>query len=134
MEYIVVIDTNKYAGNFEREMCAYITRQVGSCGVGQDFADIAEKELTEEQAEWFEDNISSQPDDNGCWRPCEIWLDRCGAEYNSVAIFLESAPDRHTIALVHSRAKSFEAYHEGLVVEGIRLLKVIPERYEEVDV
>ena len=25
MTYIFIIDTNMYAGNFEREMCAYLT-------------------------------------------------------------------------------------------------------------
>ncbi|KKK83825.1 hypothetical protein LCGC14_2789530, partial [marine sediment metagenome] len=32
--WIFIIDTDSYAGNFEREMCAYITGRVGECGVG----------------------------------------------------------------------------------------------------
>ena len=29
MKYLFVIDTDSYAGNFEREMCAYLTNQIG---------------------------------------------------------------------------------------------------------
>lgn len=37
-KYILVADTNQYAGNFERELCAYITGQYGECSVGADIA------------------------------------------------------------------------------------------------
>lgn len=29
-----IIDTDSYSGNFEREMCAYITGHIGDCLVG----------------------------------------------------------------------------------------------------
>jgi hypothetical protein len=34
--FTFVINTEQYAGNFEREMCAYVTGQIGECGVGQE--------------------------------------------------------------------------------------------------
>jgi len=40
-----IIDTNEYAGNFEREMCAYCTGQIGDCGVGEEEAEKFEKIL-----------------------------------------------------------------------------------------
>lgn len=39
-KYIFIIDTDSYAGNFERELTAYITGVVGGCEVGDDFAKI----------------------------------------------------------------------------------------------
>jgi hypothetical protein len=34
--YVFIIDTEQYAGNFEREMCAYCTGILGDCEVGED--------------------------------------------------------------------------------------------------
>ena len=34
--YTIIIDTDEYSGNFEREMCAYCTGQVGECEVGEE--------------------------------------------------------------------------------------------------
>jgi len=70
--YILVIDTELYAGNFERPMCAYATGQVGECGVGeeeaQDFEDAFPKE-----AEEIAEIICSLPDEHGCHRPASIY-------------------------------------------------------------
>ena len=46
--YSVIIDTNEYSGNFEREMCAYITGVLGECGVGKEQAQIYFKETGKE--------------------------------------------------------------------------------------
>jgi len=34
-EFIFIIDTNKYAGNFERQLVAFCTSRTGVCGVGK---------------------------------------------------------------------------------------------------
>lgn len=70
--WIFVIDTENYAGNFEREMCAYITGVVGECGVGQEMADLYLKETGEEESR-FIDVIDQVADEQGCDRPCQIW-------------------------------------------------------------
>lgn len=62
----IIVDTNKYSGNFEREMCAFATAQVGECGVGEDEVDEAHT-----YASWWEQHIELVPD-NGCWRPVAI--------------------------------------------------------------
>lgn len=62
-----IIDTDKYSGNFEREMCAYLTGQIGDCGVGAEYRELFFKE---ESINF--DNVINQPDDNGCYRPCYI--------------------------------------------------------------
>lgn len=66
--YVFIIDTEQYSGNFEREMCAYITGKVGECGVGG-------KRKAEYQLEETEDfeNVIQEADDRGCYRPCAIW-------------------------------------------------------------
>lgn len=85
---ILVIDTTSYAGNFERQMCAFMTGQVGECGVGDEFIDEVIEDLSKifvlpglnaddhfTVNDWIEDNISNQPDDSDypCYRPCSIW-------------------------------------------------------------
>jgi hypothetical protein len=71
-DYLFVIDTDEYAGNFEREMCAYLTGRVGDCGVGDDFAELFHKEVPNGDA-LFE-NVASVPDEEGgCCRPATVW-------------------------------------------------------------
>lgn len=43
--FLFIIDTNHYAGNFEREMAGYLTGHVADCGTGQKEADIFHEEL-----------------------------------------------------------------------------------------
>lgn len=69
---LLVIDTEQYAGNFERDMCAYATGQIGECGVGDDQAEIARREIPE-VVDKIEEIIAQVADDNGCHRPCEIY-------------------------------------------------------------
>lgn len=73
MGYRFVIDTNKYAGNFERKMCAYITGQIGECGVGDKIAEIARCQISKDILKCLDNNIVFKPDEHGCCRPCEIY-------------------------------------------------------------
>lgn len=76
---VFAIDTRQYAGNFEREMCAFITGQVGECGVGRQLVEMAQEELGEDTfnntLDWIEEHIVQEPDDSDhpCYRPCSIW-------------------------------------------------------------
>lgn len=69
---LFIIDTEEYSGNFEREMCAFCTGQVGECGVGQKEADVFKEECPE-WIEIFDDIVGSEPDDHGCYRPVSIY-------------------------------------------------------------
>lgn len=71
--FAIVIDTDTYAGNFERPMCAFITGRVGECGVGEEQAKQTRLELPEFAKDWFDNSIISVPDDHGCSRPASIW-------------------------------------------------------------
>ena len=44
----IIIDTEDYAGSFERPMVAYITGQLGDCGVGEESQLEALAELPED--------------------------------------------------------------------------------------
>ena len=70
--YHLYVDTENYSGNFEREMAAFATGQIGDCGVGQSFAETAQKEMT--HAAWWEEHIVQQEDEKGSefYRPVEI--------------------------------------------------------------
>ena len=57
-----VIDTNSYAGNFERELCAYITGVIGDCEVGKRKIEYDEIE-----------GVAQVADEYACYRPCAIY-------------------------------------------------------------
>lgn len=72
--WIFVIDTEHYAGNFERELTAYITGQVGDCGVGDDMVKLYQSEVDKKDHNKFDDWLEYRTDkDNGCHRPCAIY-------------------------------------------------------------
>lgn len=64
--YKFIIDTDSYAGNFERDMCAFLTGRVGECEVGHEFAERFSSEVGRE----FH-NVVDQADEHGVFRPCE---------------------------------------------------------------
>ena len=123
---IFVIDTNQYAGNFEREMCAYMTGIIGDCEVGREYADMFNKDINSNP---FQDLVSQQPDEGACYRPCAIWKSLNPLEYNSVAIFFEGVPTSEQIALLKERAKEFtliqKTFTAPITIHGFRLITEI---------
>ena len=130
---IVVIDTDSYAGNFEREMCAYITGQYGECGVGDGKAKLAEEELEgvmitssegeEPILEYFECAVEQEGDENGCHRPVEIWND-LNNRYESLAIFFNEIPPDEVLEIMLKRAKEFAATYRSYSGAEIEPFKV----------
>ncbi len=70
--WLFVIDTEDYAGNFERDLCAFITGRVGECGVGDDYAEMFTEEVKNMGDEPFA-NVIDEGDEHGCYRPCSIY-------------------------------------------------------------
>jgi hypothetical protein len=66
----IVIDTDQYAGNFERQMCAYLTGQFGDCGAGREIALSAQGEI--EHLEWWKRHVAQVPNEHGIKRPVAI--------------------------------------------------------------
>ena len=111
MKYIFIIDTDAYAGNFEREMTAYMTGEVGECCVGHEGAaqfeeDVHSSDETCGWAPYFEENIMQEPDEHGCHRPCSLWSSP-DSKPNSVAIFLEEEPTKETVDFLKDRANKW---------------------------
>lgn len=101
--YFVVIDTNEYAGNFEREMTAFCTGATGECGVGHSKA----AEYHDEETANFDGYIMWEADDNGCHRPCSIYDHGDGRGYKSVVIFFEEEPTREQMEVIARRARLY---------------------------
>lgn len=94
--YGLLIKTDQYAGNFEREMAAYCTGIVGEDDdTGSDY--VEELELN------FEDIVEQIPDDNGTYRP--VSLDDNDA--NNFIIWFETEPTIDHVRLVAERATKF---------------------------
>jgi len=70
--WLIVVDTEVYAGNFEREMCGWMTGLVGDCGVGQRQATKALETLSQELKGWCEEHVVRVADDHGTSRPVAI--------------------------------------------------------------
>ena len=47
--YTFIIDTEQYSGNFERQMTAYMTAQIGDCEVGEELVDDALESLSKDK-------------------------------------------------------------------------------------
>ena len=110
---MIIIDTDTYAGNFERELCAYVSGIVGDCEVGIEIAEKAMKEI--KMIDWWNENINPQETEDGSefFRPCTIMMTpedgkgKNNLNYNSVAIFVESFPNDEIIEELMTRAKVF---------------------------
>ncbi len=68
--FAFVIDTDRYAGGFERKLCAYVTGEVGECGVGDEEAQEFKADNPDNP---FEELIQAIADENGCHCPVAIW-------------------------------------------------------------
>jgi hypothetical protein len=78
VSFIFIIDTEQYAGSFEREMCAYATGRIGECNKGTKEAAQFQKDLGlvesyQEDYPHLFSFIISKPDESGCHRPCAVW-------------------------------------------------------------
>lgn len=73
MHILLTVDTNQYAGNFERESIAYATGQYGDCGVGREEAEIAHVTLPDDILSWWKAHTIHLEDiEHGCARPAFI--------------------------------------------------------------
>ena len=132
--FVFVIDTDQYAGNFEREMCAFVTGHIGECGVGQQyqklFFDFLGLDVEQRDDNPFFEQVVDMADDHGCFRPVSIWptkgrvndghgncydedseeakkLKQTYGAYESVGIFFRSEPSRALINLMKERVQEF---------------------------
>jgi len=126
--YAIIIDTDQYSGNFEREMCAYCTGQVGDCGVGEEEQALFDEKYGDEFRDNIYELIEQRSDDHGCFRPCSIeptpgycnngMGKNCKEEdaegddgrypaYQSVGIYFYDKPSQEIIDMIKERAAEF---------------------------
>ncbi|RLF56941.1 MAG: hypothetical protein DRN27_08755 [Thermoplasmata archaeon] len=85
--YSFVVDTDSYAGNFEREMTAYVTGVLGDCEVGLDESVLFHDEMDLD----LDELMYQKPNEQGTLRPCAI--ENTGIEiYGGVAIYFYEDP------------------------------------------
>jgi len=135
-KYLFIIDTDKYAGNFEREMCAFATGHVGDCDVGSEQREVFEQETEEQDVDEdilgdLEEFIIHEPDEHGCCRPVTITFSPDRKEVNGVGIFFSYRPRREVMEFIVERAKRYASEGhgrfesaKGMTVTGSRLLKI----------
>ncbi len=103
--FAFIVDTDSYAGNFERAMTAYMTGQIGDCGVGKDFIEPIPMD--------FSKIIQQLKDEHGKARPTRLWHSPA-SQCNSVAIFFKKRPSDEEVAFLKSRALLFDAKYEEI--------------------
>ena len=107
-KYIFLIDTDLYAGNFEREITAHLTGIVGDCNGGAEYAELYRQETGDTASEKFEELLEFRFDDSPTRRPCSIWESNSRKKpYNSVAIFFYKKPSKKIIEFLKGRVELF---------------------------
>ena len=148
--FLLIIDTDQYAGNFERQLTGFCTGvDDGTHGdrEGEDLADFLED--NPEYDNTWEHKIITNPDDNGYARVCSIWptpgrlnngtgghYDAAPGEtgwpaYESVVIFLNQPPTAEDMKLFRIRLDDFASdmmqfgrrTGKKLTIKNIRLVK-----------
>ena len=107
-----VIDTNSYAGNFERELAAYVVGRCDDFGMGiprvVPYLNQHYLECPDSFRTLSEDRISDPGDDGICRAPMDFapTPGKKGA-FNSVALFLTHKPSKLQLAMLVERARRF---------------------------
>lgn len=106
-KYAVVVETNQYTGNYEREFCAYVTGSYGECEVGSEMAEVALEEAPELKLLC----IDSRPDEHGCHRPVQICSyarrQDLSNTYHDLVIFFDVPPTKAQFDLIKERAHKY---------------------------
>ncbi len=115
--YGIIINTDSYAGNFERELCAWCTGCLGDCEVGEEMVDRHIKEL-------FKPIIGVCYDEYGTSRPVEIFDD--DDKYNSLIIYFNEKPTLEQFNIIKDRCNSFNDEY----IKRDRFYKEYPHNYK----
>lgn len=116
VEYAIVLTTDSYAGNFERELCAHCTGIVGECEVGSEFV---EEEITD----IFIDIVKTKPDEHGCYRPVSLGCEIPDGVFSvdDVVIWFEDKPSKKLIELIKARANTFD---KKIKIKQVHLVEI----------
>ena len=108
-KYLLKIDTDSYAGNFERPLIAFVTGIVDTDG--EEEAKLALKELTDEQFEWIEDHVIEDYYDES-YPEIAIILptESADGKCHSAGVYFDDWSDENLFNIMKERAYKFEKY------------------------
>lgn len=111
--WLFVIDTDEYAGNFERELAAYVTGQCGETH-GEDEAALGTREIDIGSYTWFVENIITSSD---------------GEHGMEIGHVYQTSPNQNnSVAIEFSTPVPSEI--RTLMVERAQAYKSLPKQYE----
>lgn len=119
--HALVIDTDAYAGNFEREMCSWITGFEGEYYPGgiEYIVNTAQEQLGKTSRHII-DLMGGVNDDE--FGRCEVVMTNSPGQtrdYHSVAILFERKPSKELLQLMAERARSFpDAQYQNWARKG----------------
>ncbi len=127
-----IVKTDAYTGNFEREMCAYMTGQIGECEVGKSYVDQEEKPSLDKLFH----NILFLPDEHGCCRPVSMLAGDLyfnlkiphEEQIDSLVIYFNDEPTAEQIEVLKKKAYEFpQVWEENrqVYVKHSRLVKIL---------
>lgn len=126
--FVFIIETDSDAGNFEREICAYITGQLGIGCRGSAEAIKIKTQYPDECSD-LEDLIICFPDEYGAYTPVTIWEDGVRG-CSCVGIFFETRPSENLLMFMRLRAVKFSV-DSRIDVLGFELLEYQVKHTEE---
>lgn len=110
VNYILIIETDKYADTFARELCALLTLEYAECEVGKDIADY-EQSLINRTPERF---IQFVEEDN-LYKPV-----RLSSNINAIEISLGEEIYQDGLSFILERLSLIDKIEERIVATGIR--------------
>lgn len=130
--WVFIVDTDQYAGNFEREMTAYCTGVVGQCGVGEEAKELFMQDYSEDFSWEMCEKMEQRADDNGCLRPSSIWRSKNKDNYknDSVAMFFNEELSSKIIEMITTRAEQFTNTLDGIMKKK-RTMKILGFRIQK---
>lgn len=131
--YALVIDTDSYAGNFEREMCCWITGYKGvNFPEGIEYLLNTAREQLGEKADELPDYFDTVVHDE--YGPIVVTMTG-RPDYHSVAIMLHSRPPADVLALMVERAKTFpDAFYENHIQWYVKNSLTAPTAFEKLKI
>lgn len=126
--YSIVVETDSYAGNFEREMCAFMTGHIGECEVG-----LKEQELYLLKYDPIKE-ITDEADEHGCYRPVEIVCTPNCPGYEAFQIFLDNneIPPDESLAIMKSQALEYAKKHKIEIKNFLIKESIVSHSYYEI--
>jgi len=117
-----VIDTDEYAGNFEREITTYITGIVGDCGRDMKIQAHVRPLIPSDRLDMFDDLIGSESDDNGCRRPAKTYPTP-GWYNNGLGFHYQAGQEAQALAEYIKFVTENDTYEDDEIDEKIKQVK-----------